>query len=73
MSEHDLQTEEYREYVYADGTIYRIDAPVTLHIIQGMSGWSQRVIDANGVTHRPTPGWLGIRWKPKADAPAFAL
>lgn len=67
MTEIDISTEQWRLYTYADGT-YRIDAPVALHITD--SG-SHRVIDADGVTHRPTPGWLGLSWKPRDGQQAF--
>lgn len=63
----DISSEEYRVYTYADGATYRIEAPVSLYVI----GDSHRVVDANGVTHRPTKGWVGLSWKPKEGAPAF--
>lgn len=67
----DATTEEWVQYTYADGTSVRIDNPVRRYIFKGKSGWTQRVIDADGVTHRPTPGWLKMSWKPKPGAPAF--
>lgn len=67
----DISSEQYREYHYADGGLYRIDTPVSLYVFEGKSGWTQRVVDAAGVTHRPTPGWLAISWKPKDGTPPF--
>ncbi|WCA46208.1 hypothetical protein [Caulobacter phage DCM] len=64
--------EEYRTYHYADGKSYTIADPVDQYIFLGKSGeWTQRVIDAKGVTHRPTPGWIAISWKPRPGEPAF--
>lgn len=63
----DISSEQYREYSYPDGSKFRIDGPIALHIVDG----SHRVIDADGVTHRPERGYIGISWKPKAGAPAF--
>lgn len=63
----DIKSEEYREYVYADGT-YRIESPVEVHVTD--TG-SHRVIDKSGVTHRPADKWLAVRWKPMDGQPAF--
>ena len=65
----DISTELYRIYTYADGQKFRINNPVDLYLLDG--GNSHRVIDAAGVTHRPTRGWVGISWKPKEGSPAF--
>ena len=64
----DLSSEAYRIYSYADGATFRIDAPVQLNVTD--TG-SHRVLDAAGMTHRPTPGWLAISWMPKPGAPPF--
>ena len=63
----DISTEQYREYVYPDG-IYKIVTPVELHITEK---GTHRIVDAAGVTHRPSPGYLAIRWLPNSGAPAF--
>lgn len=55
--------EEYREYVYGDGSSFRINKPRELYIFEGKSGWTQRVVDSKGRCWRPTPGWLAITWK----------
>lgn len=64
----DITSEMYRIYAYKDGGRFRINNPEVLYILD--SG-SHRVIDSDGVTHRPTAGWLGISWKPKPGSPAF--
>lgn len=67
----DKSDQEYQEFVYPDGSVYRIDNPKTVYIFEGKSGWTQRIIDQDGVTHRPTPGWNAIRWKPRPGCAAF--
>jgi hypothetical protein len=64
----DLTSERYRNYTYPDGVTFRITAPVALYIT---ADGSHRVVDAAGVTHRPTRGFVGISWKPKDGQPAF--
>lgn len=67
----DISSEQHRVYTYGDGKQFRIDAPVELHVLTDDRGTSHRVIDADGVTHRPERGWVGISWQPKDGAPAF--
>ncbi len=69
MSTHDVSVEQYREYIYPDGAILRIDEPVTLFLKQDGDprGDSHRVVDANGVTTYPKRGWIGLRWLNKKD------
>ena len=64
----DITSEQYRIYAYKDGGRYRINNPDRLYVLE--SG-SHRVIDGDGVVHRPERGWLAISWKPKAGAPEF--
>lgn len=64
----DISSEAFRIYAYANGQRFRINAPVSLYVLDG---GSHRVIDEEGMTHRPTPGWLAISWKPKPGQPAF--
>ena len=57
----DISEEQWREYVYADGTTYRIEKPVTLITRDGGTG--HRIADAAGVTHWcPVNVWHCIRW-----------
>ncbi|WP_103727262.1 hypothetical protein [Novosphingobium sp. HII-3] len=64
----DITSEMYRIYCYANGARFRINHPEQLYVLDG---GSHRVVDSEGVTHRPTPGWLAISWKPKPGQPAF--
>lgn len=67
----DISSEDYRIYTYGDGSTFRVNAPVQLHVIQDDRGTSHRVIDRAGQTHRPERGWVGITWKPRDGEPAF--
>lgn len=66
----DISSEEYRVYTYAGGETYRIDYPVALFVLDE-TGTTHRIVDKDGVTHRPERGWVGISWKPKDGEPAF--
>lgn len=67
----DISCEAYRVYTYSEGRTFRIDAPVTLHVITDERGDTHRVIDASGQTHRPERDWIGITWLPRHGAAAF--
>ena len=67
----DITSEAFRTYTFADGSTFTIEQPAELHIIDDERGTSHRVIDKEGVTHRPTRGWVGISWKPRDGEPAF--
>lgn len=67
----DITSEEYRVYTYGNGITFRIDAPAQLHVLSDDKGVSHRVIDCDGVTHRPERGWVAISWKPKPGEPSF--
>ena len=71
IKELDVSSEEYRIYTYANGSIFRIEQPAALHVIEDEKGATHRIIDKAGVTHRPKRGWIGISWKPREGAPAF--
>lgn len=64
----DLSSEAYRVYTYGDGKRYRIDNPKMGYILRD---GSHRIVDEDGMTHRPTRDWVGMSWKPKAGQPAF--
>lgn len=59
----DITSEQFREYVYPDGSVYRIDQPQALHVKQKPEGDSHRVIAQGGMSHYVKPGWNAIRWK----------
>ena len=63
LLERDISTEEYREYEFSDGKVYRINGPVTLFTRVG--GTTHRVVDSQGVAHCiPFPfGSTVLRWK----------
>ena len=60
----DCTNEAYREYVYRDGSIYRIDAPQRVAVKAGQKGDSHRVV-AETMDHYIAPGWIAIRWTGK--------
>lgn len=62
MIEADITSEEWREYVYADGSSYRIDKPGTLYLKETNLD-SHRVVDCDEITHYPKNKWIAIRWK----------
>jgi hypothetical protein len=66
---HDISNEQFREYTYPSGEKLRITGPKELYI---MANGSHRVVDESGVTHRPTPGYLGISWK-QSDGRPFSF
>lgn len=63
-----LVSEEFREYIYEDGNVLVIKDPLELFIT---ANGTHRVVASDGRTYRPSPGYLGIAWKPRAGAPAF--
>lgn len=71
MKEIDISTEQRREYHYADGKTFCIDAPKKLTVIEDERGVTHRVEASDGKTYRPERGWTGISWLPRDGAPAF--
>lgn len=63
----DVSTEQWREYIFADGCVVHIDSPVRLHA--GDNG--HRIFDANGVSHYIPKKWIHLRWKAEEGAPNF--
>lgn len=66
----DISNEEFRVYTYANGATLTIHSPEELYVLPN---GSHRIVDESGLTHRPTPGWLGISWKPRPGTPAFSF
>jgi len=69
----DISSEDYREYIYADNSVVRIDNPVKLNV--SASG-GHRVYAATDSTPRGkcfyvAPGWRCICWEPRKDNPHF--
>ena len=65
----DISSEKWREYVYADGSTFRVDFPATMYVAATGDGESHCIVDLEGVRHSPTSGWIGIRWYSTNDAP----
>lgn len=63
-----IDSEEYREYVFAGGEIIKIDNPLRLHV---SSTGGHRVFDAQEMSHYIPKGWIHLRWKTKAGQPHF--
>lgn len=61
MKELDISSEQWREYDYGGGKVYRIFSPRTLYIKEGSTG--HRILDGEGVTHWvPVNVFHTIRW-----------
>lgn len=58
----DITSETWREYIYTDGFVIRVEAPVRLYIKKSEKGDSHRVIDTAGTTHYVPVGWRTLRW-----------
>lgn len=56
------ELEEWREYVFSDNNVYRIEKPVKLHVKRHDNGDSHRVIDAAGIRHYVPAGWIAMRF-----------
>jgi hypothetical protein len=70
----DLSSEEYREYIYEGGETFRIELPTAINIAaSSMGGHSHRIKTAAGEGIYVAPGWIAIKWKPKAGAAIFSF
>jgi hypothetical protein len=67
---HDLNTEEYREYIYNNGGVLRVLQPWKLGISK--SG-NHRVATRDGFSYIIVPNWIAIRIKKKEGAPSFTF
>lgn len=65
----DISSEAFREYVFPNGTKYRIESPILLNV--SASG-GHRLYAKDGMSHyvQPREGWA-IRWKSLPDQPNF--
>jgi len=71
MTKIDIATEQWRIYTYPNGDTFKISQPMMLWVIADERGTTHRVVDKEGVTHRPERGWVGISWLPAPDAAPF--
>lgn len=67
-----IEDEAYREYVFPDGSVYRIIDPVKVVVKRSEIGDSHRVVsrvaprdsESGGfLSHYVRAGWLAIRWE----------
>lgn len=63
LSWSDVSDEQYREYHFGDGKVFRIDEPVSLNVKRKPEGDSHRVLDADGKSHYVPAGWIAITLK----------
>ncbi|MER9680784.1 hypothetical protein NKJ23_15830 [Mesorhizobium sp. M0184] len=66
-----IDSELERQYHYADGAIFNVPEPKTVHVIADDRGVTHRVISRNGRTYRPERNWIGISWLPAAGEAPF--
>lgn len=68
LPRYDISNEAFREYIYPDGTVLRVEGAVTL-ILERKDGIGQdrhRLIIKDGdreIGMYVAPGWRGIRWQ----------
>ena len=71
----DISTEEYREYVFRDNRVIRINNPTQYQVgdyAEGLIGGPTHYITAaNGMGHNIPAGWLHLSWKTKAGKEIF--
>lgn len=63
----DISSEEFRTYVFSNGSEVTIQAPLQLSVNAG----GHRLFDAEGVSHYIPKGWIHLKWKAKAGQPHF--
>jgi hypothetical protein len=71
LKEMEITTEEWREYRYSNGDVYRIENPTHLWLKSDERGDSHRILDADGSTHYPRRGWVAIVWSAPAEPVSF--
>ena len=64
-----IEDEAYREYVWADGTVVRVEG-VALNV--SASG-GHRIKGADGLAHYIPSGWVHLRWQAKPGREMFAF
>lgn len=66
----DISTEVYREYMYSNGGVLRVEKPIQIAISR--SG-NHRIITEDGMSYIVAPQWLAIRFKVKPGAANFSF
>lgn len=64
----DISSEQFRVYVFENGTEVRIEGPLYLSVAR--SG-GHRVFSDNDVSHYIPSGWVHLWWKVKEGQPNF--
>jgi hypothetical protein len=64
----DISSEEWRTYIFFDGSTLHIDAPLYLSVSE--SG-GHRILDGAGVSHYVPAKWIHLCWKAKDGQPHF--
>ena len=65
----DISSESWREYLFSDGNVVRIDSPQYIHV----SEQGHRVFDGNANSHYIPNKWIHLVWNVKQDNPHFVL
>lgn len=63
----DISSERYREYIFPNGSVVRIDNPLQLNVSKN----GHRVFDGQGVSHYIQQGWIHLKWEVKLGQPNF--
>lgn len=67
----DISSEAWREYVFPDGAVVRIDNPTHLNVSRSSGG--HRLFDGNGISHYIPAGWVHLRWQAKSGAAHYSF
>lgn len=61
---HDISNEMWREYVYLDGSRFRVEAPDKLNVTRSELGDSHRIkTDGDAPNVYVAAGWIAIVWE----------
>jgi hypothetical protein len=63
----DIQSEQYRTYVFPGGTEITITEPSYLSVNAG----GHRILDSSGTSHYIPKGWQHLKWSAYPDQPHF--
>jgi hypothetical protein len=66
MPSYDISSEAWREYIYPNNKVLRVEGAVTLILDKRPDGDRHRLVVKDNDAHvgmYVTPGWLAIRWQ----------
>lgn len=66
----DISSEEWREYIFSETHIVRIDGPLGINVSK--TG-GHRLVDSSGTSHYVHKGWKHLRWQVKEGEPHFVM